>query len=126
ASRYVEATANLSLGQRAKAIDGIIRDCEKRQVIGAGFHHARGGASGSATRHGNFHYERSSLVSLSVTARAPDGGSSGYFLRNHFDIAKLDTARIAREAIEKALTSRNPRTLEPGIYPVILEAQAAD
>jgi predicted Zn-dependent protease len=123
---YVEATANLALNQRAKAIDAIIGDCEKQQVIGAGFHRARGSASGSATRHGNFHYGRSSLASLSVSARTPDGGSSGYFLRNHFDIAKLDTARIARESIQKALTSRNPHTLEPGVYPVILEAQAAD
>jgi predicted Zn-dependent protease len=123
---YVEATANLSLDDRAKAIDAIIRSCEKQKTIGAGFHHAQGAASGFATRNGNFHYQRSSLVSLSVSARTPDGTSSGYFLRNHFDIAKLDTAHIANEAIEKALTSRNPRTLEPGTYAVILEAQAAD
>src|SRR6185503_5442024 len=51
---------------------------------------------------------------------------SGFFLRNHFDVAKLDIARIGREAIQKALDSQNPRTLEPGLYPVILEAQAAD
>src|SRR6266403_160987 len=123
---YVEATVNLSVSSRAKAIDQIIRSCEKEGVIGAGFHHANGTASAFGTKHGNFHYRRSSLVSLSVTARTPDGGSSGYFLRNHFDIARLDTARIGREAIKKALHSRNPRTLEPGIYPVILEAQAAD
>ena len=123
---YVEATANLALPERARAIDEIIRACEKAGVIGAGFHHATGETSASATKNGNFHYQRSSLVSLSVTARTPDGGSSGFFLRNHFDIAKLDTARIGREAIQKALTSKNPRTLEPGVYPVILEAQAAD
>ena len=122
---YAEATVNLSLDERARAIDEIIRACEKEKVIGAGFHHASGSAAGSATRNGNFNYRRSSLVSLSVTARTPDGGSSGYFLRNHFDISKLDTARIGHEAIQKALTSRNPRTLEPGVYPVILEAQAA-
>src|SRR5207244_11702624 len=81
---------------------------------------------GVTPRNGNLHHARSSLASLSVTARTPDGGSSGYFLRNHFDIAKLDTARIAHEAIAKALTSRNPRVLQPGVYPVILEAQAAD
>jgi predicted Zn-dependent protease len=125
-SGYVEATANLSLEARAKAIDSIIRSCEKQKVIGAGFHHAQGSASGSATKNGNFHFELSSLVSLSVSARTPDGTSSGYFLRNHFDIAKLNTTRIADQAIEKALTSRNPHTLEPGTYPVILEAQAAD
>ena len=123
---YVDATVNLALSARARSIEEIIRKCEKDGVIGAGFHHANGSASGSATKHGNFHYRRSTLVSLSVTARTPDGGSSGYFLRNHFDIAKLDTGRIGREAIKKALTSKNPHTLEPGIYPVILEAQAAD
>jgi len=123
---YVDATVNLALSSRAKAIDEIIRMCEKEGVIGAGFHHASGDASGSATKNGNFHYRKSSLVSLSVTARTPDGGSSGYFLRNHFDIGKLDTTRIGHEAIQKALTSKNPHTLEPGTYPVILEAQAAD
>ena len=122
---YVDATVNLSLSARAKAIDEIIRQCEKAGVIGAGFHHANGAAGASATKNGNFNYRRSSLVSLSVTARTPDGGSSGYFLRNHFDIAKLDTARIGREAIKKALTSKDPHTLESGVYPVILEAQAA-
>src|SRR6266702_903108 len=123
---YVEATANISLSARARAMDEIIRACEKEGVIGAGFHHASGTAAGSATKHGNFHYRRSSLVSLSVTARTRDGGSSGYFLRNHFDIAKLDTGRIGQEAIKKALTSKGPQLLEPGVYPVILEAQAAD
>src|SRR6266567_4502790 len=123
---YVEQTVNLSLAARAETINRIIRSCEKEGLIGAGFHAANGAASGFATKNGNFHYQRSSLVSLSVTARTPDGGSSGYFLRNHFDIAKLDAARIGREAIHKALSSRNPRTLEPGVYPVILEAQAAD
>jgi predicted Zn-dependent protease len=123
---YVEATVNISLSGRAKAIDEIIRACEKEGVIGAGFHHANGTASGFATKNGNFHYQRSSLVSLSVTVRTPDGASSGYFLRNHFDAAKLNTARIGRVAIQKALDSKNPHTLEPGVYPVILEAQAAD
>jgi predicted Zn-dependent protease len=125
-SGFVDATVNLALPERAKAVDGIIQECEKEKVIGAGFHHASGSAAGFATRNGNFHYEKSSLVSLSVSARSPDGGSSGYFLRNHFDIGKLDTGRIAREAIRKTVTSRAPRTIEPGIYPVILEPQAAD
>ena len=126
AGGYVEATADIAPGERARAIDAIIRECEKAGVVGAGYHHSHGDASAFATKNGNFHYHRSSLVALSVTARTPDGGSSGYFLRNHFDVAKLDTARIGREAIQKALTSRTPRTLDADVYPVILEAQAAD
>jgi predicted Zn-dependent protease len=121
---YAEATSNISVATRAKTINDVIAACEKSKVIGAGFHQARGGAGASATKNGNFTYDRSSLVSLSTTARTPDGTSSGYFLRNHFDVAKLDTARVANEAIRKALDSRHPRVLEPGVYPAILEPQA--
>lgn len=121
---YAEATSNISLNARAKTINDVISACEKAKVIGAGFHQARGVAGATATKNGNFIYERSSLVSLSTTARTPDGTGSGYFLRNHFDVAKLDTPRVANEAIRKALNSRNPRVLEPGVYPAILEPQA--
>ena len=121
---YAEATSNISLGSRARAISDAIAACEKAKVIGAGFHQARGIASASATKNGNFIYDRSSLVSLSTTARTPDGSSSGYFLRNHFDVARLDSKRVSNEAIRKAIESRNARKLEPKVYPAILEPQA--
>jgi len=121
---YAEATSNISVTTRAKTINDVITACEKAKVVGAGFHQARGTAGATATKNGNFTYERSSLVSLATTARTPDGSSSGYFLRNHFDVAKLDTTRIANEAIRKALDARSPRVLDPGVYPAILEPQA--
>jgi len=121
---YFEATANLSLTDRAKQIGAIISECEKNNVIGAGFHSASAQSGGSATKNGNFEYERSTGVGLSVTSRTPDGQSSGYFLRSHNDISKLDTMRIAKESIRKALDGRGARAIEPGIYTVILEPQA--
>lgn len=123
-SGYVEATANLSLTDRARQIGAVLSECEKSGVIGAGFHSANSQAGGSATKNGNFEYERTTGVGLSVTARTPDGSSSGYFLRSHHDIAKLDTMRIARESIRKAVEGKNARAIEPGIYTVILEPQA--
>lgn len=121
---YFEATANLSLTDRAKQIGAILAECEKSGVIGAGFHSASSQTGGNATKNGNFEYERSTGVGLSVTARTPDGTSSGYFLRSHNDISRLDTMRIARESIRKALDGKNARAIEPGIYTVILEPQA--
>lgn len=121
---YVEATANISPTARARTISEVIASCEKQNVVGAGFHQARGAADGFASKNGNSYYGRSSTVSLSLTARTPDGSGSGYFLRNHYDVAKLDTARIARESIRKALDSRGARTLDAGAYTVILEPQA--
>lgn len=123
-NRYFNATENLSLTDRAKQIGEVISMCEKNNVIGAGFHSANSQSGGSATKNGNFEYERSTGVGLSVTARTPDGQSSGYFLRSHNDIAKLDTKRIATESIRKCLEGRNSRTIDPGVYTVILEPQA--
>ena len=121
---YVEATANLSLADRARQVGAILSEFEKSNVIGAGFHNAGAQAGGSATKNGNFEYERSTGVGLSVTARTPDGTSSGYFLRSHYDISKLDTMRIARESVRKALEGRGARAIDPGVYTVILEPQA--
>jgi predicted Zn-dependent protease len=121
---YVEATANISPTARAKAVGDILAECEKSGVIGGGFHQAQANAGAFATKNGNFGFERASSVSLSVTTRTEDGTSSGYFLRSHFDVNRLDTMRIAREAIRKTLGGRNPRALEPGGYTVILEPQA--
>jgi predicted Zn-dependent protease len=121
---FVEATANPPLAARAKAVGDILAQSEKQKVVSAGYHQARATASAFATKNGNFAFERNAVVGLSVTARTPDGASSGFFSRNHFDVAKLDTNRIANEAIRKALDGRNARTIEPGVYTVVLEPQA--
>jgi predicted Zn-dependent protease len=121
---FVDATAQISPAARAKAVADVIAACEKDDVVGAGFHQSRGTAAASATKRGNFSYSRSSLASLSLTARTKSGDGSGYFLRNHHDVAKLDTQRIARESIDKALRSRDPKPLDAGNYSVVLEPQA--
>ena len=59
-----------------------------------------------------------------MTARSADGTGSGYYAGDHFDLARLDAQRIADQAVDKAVRSREPKPIEPGIYPVILEPQA--
>jgi predicted Zn-dependent protease len=121
---WVDATARLDLPARARQISDAIAQSEKAKTIAAGFHEVGLRARATATAHGNFHYERGSIVSLGMTARTPDGTGSGYFARNHYDVGQLDTGRIAREAIRRASESRGARMLPAGSYPVILEAQA--
>jgi predicted Zn-dependent protease len=121
---YAEPTAKISPADRASAVNDAIAACEKSNVIGAGFYRHGTSLNVRATKNGNFASERSTSVSFSMTARTPDGGSSGYFLRNHFDVSKFDHKRIAQESIRKALDSKDPRTLDAGVYPVILEPQA--
>ncbi len=121
---FVDATADLSLANRASNIGAIIDECQKNKLVGAGFHASRAQAGATATKNGNFDFERSTNVSLSMTARTADGTSSGYFLRSHYDVARLDVKRIAREAVRKALEGANAKALDPGRYTVILEPQA--
>jgi predicted Zn-dependent protease len=123
-SEFADATANISLDDRARTIHDAIVSSEKAGVVSAGFHQVDLRTQAEATKNGNFSYRRTSLASLGMTARTPDGGSSGYFLRSHFDAARLDTSRIAREAIRRAVESRGARPLPASRYPVILEAQA--
>ncbi|HEY9404037.1 MAG TPA: TldD/PmbA family protein [Pyrinomonadaceae bacterium] len=121
---YTEATANISASARARAVGAILAGSERAGVVSAGFHQARTQAGAFATKNGNFAFERRTAVGLSVTSRTTDGASSGFFQRSHFDVGRLDTERIAREAIRKALEGRGARALEPGAYTVILEPQA--
>lgn len=121
---FAESTANIDLNARATTLQGILDTCRARKVTGAGFHTARASATAAATANGNRRYFRSTRAELSLTARTPDGTGSGYYAGDHFDLARLDAQRIANEAVDKAMRSRNPLPIQPGNYPVILEPQA--
>jgi predicted Zn-dependent protease len=121
---FVSKTAEISPKWRAQQIGAILDRCDEAKVVGAGLFRAGAFTGASATRHGNFEFERSSSASLSMTSRTPDGTSSGYALHNHFDLDKLDISGVSRRAVDKAWTGRNAQRLDPGVYPVILEPQA--
>lgn len=121
---FVSAAADIAPKWRAQQIGSIFYQCAKARVVGAGLFRSGVFAKASATRHGNFEFERTSEVSLSMTARTPDGTSSGYALHSHFDPDRLDLAGVAQRAVDKALTGRDAQRIVPGVYPVILEPQA--
>jgi predicted Zn-dependent protease len=121
---FADATANIDLGARAKALEAVLASCRSAKVTGAGFHNATATASATATANGNRRYFRSSEAGFSLTARSEDGTGSGYYSGDHFDVARLDAKHIADQAVGKAVRSRAPKPIEPGVYPVILEPQA--
>jgi predicted Zn-dependent protease len=90
----------------------------------AGFLEATATAQAIANSNGLFAYHRGSDASLSTTVRTPDGTGSGYFTRGARDWAELDPRDIAARAARKAIASRNPQAIEPGMYTVVLEPQA--
>ena len=98
---FATATADVDVTARAAALEAVLAACRSAKVTGAGFHTARASAVAAATANGNRRYFRSSEAGLSVTARSADGTGSGYYAGDHFDLARLDTKRIAEQAVER-------------------------
>ncbi len=121
---FAPSTADVDLAARATALAGVMSTCRKEKVTGAGFHSANASATAAATSNGNRRYFRSSQAELSVTARSADGTGSGYYAGDHFDLNKLNSQHIVEQSVDKAVRSRAPKPIEPGVYPVILEPQA--
>lgn len=124
AAGFAEATADVDVAARAAALDAVLTSCRTAKVTGAGFHLARASSDAAATANGNRRFFRSSQCGFRVTARSENGTGSGYFAGDHFDLARLDVRRIADQAVGKAVRSQNPKAVEPGVYPVILEPEA--
>jgi predicted Zn-dependent protease len=121
---YADATADIDLDARAKVLATALDACRTANVTGAGFHSTGATATATATANGNRRYFRSTNADFSMTARTPDGTGSGYFSADHFDLTRLDARRVVEQAVGKAIRSREPKAIEPGVYPVILEPQA--
>jgi predicted Zn-dependent protease len=65
-----------------------------------------------------------SETELTMTARTPDGGGSGWAGATSHRAGRIDGAALARAAAEKARRSQKPRKLDPGRYTVVLEHAA--
>lgn len=126
---YFDTTAGLNPESRAAATRQAIQAAEAAgrdagSIFVAGFLDAEAGASAIGTSRGLFAYHRDTSADLSITARTPDGTGSGWSSSGARDWSRLDPARLGRVAAEKAVASRNPKAIEPGLYTVVLEPQA--
>ncbi|MEO7216740.1 MAG: TldD/PmbA family protein [Gemmatimonadaceae bacterium] len=125
--------SNLNATARSHAVEQLISAArapggampiDPATLFVAGFLEASGAAHGIATSRGLFAYHASTDVSLSCTARTPDGTGSGYASAGGRAWTAVDPAAIGRRAAQKALASRRPVAIEPGRYTVILEPRA--
>lgn len=64
-------------------------------------------------------FTRARLVTVVMS-----GSSSGYAEASAVDIGEIDPTSLAETAVEKCLMSKNPISIEPGEYDVILEEPA--
>jgi predicted Zn-dependent protease len=121
---FANATRDATPEQLASAIAPVLREAQAKKLQASGYLEIGTGFSTFATSNGLFVYDRGTNVLQTVSARTPDGTGSGWAGTTHVDFSKLDAAGLGSVAIDKALRSQRPNSLEPGQYTVILEPSA--
>jgi len=119
---YADSTASSSPQELAALCRPVIDEANAGGVAAAGYAECGAGFSALANSKGLFACQKSTGVDFSVTVRAKAG--SGWAARNENDIRRLDAAAVGRASVRKCLDSREPASLDPGEYTVILEPSA--
>ena len=126
---FIDATASLGGESRAAAAKRVIERAGETgkpagDVFVAGYLEANASARAIANSAGLFAYHRSTDANLSTTVRTPDGTGSGWASAGARNWGAIDPAALGARAAQKAVASRNPTAIEPGMYTVVLEPQA--
>jgi predicted Zn-dependent protease len=124
-NEWDDATKAFAHEERAKIAAASIDAAEGKKLVAAGYYENSAGFTAMANSKGLFAYHTSTDASYSLTMRTPDGSGSGWSAQNSFTVKSVDGRRITDRAIEKALRSQTPQTIEPGKYPVVLEHSPA-
>jgi predicted Zn-dependent protease len=126
---FIDSTANLGGEERAAAVKRLIDRAAATgkpagDVFVAGYLEANAGTRALANNRGLFAYHRTTDANLSATVRTPDGTGSGWASAGARGWNAIDPAALGARAAQKAVASRNPTAIEPGMYTVVLEPQA--
>ncbi|MDH3297807.1 MAG: metallopeptidase TldD-related protein, partial [Gemmatimonadota bacterium] len=122
---FFTSTATLGPAERGRvAAAAIATATAAGDLEAAGFLTASASASAIANSAGMFAYHRSTSVDYELTVRTADGTGSGWAGSAHRDWASIDVPRMHRLAVQRAVSSRQPGSLEPGEYPVVFTAEA--
>ena len=119
---YDEPTAALTSDQRAAAVAAIVRVMSANNLTAAGYVSTGNSNVAIANSKGVRQFFRSTDSAINIKAMGDD--SSGYAEAYSRRFADLDAAALAEKAAKRAVAGRNPGSVEPGEYSVILEPPA--
>lgn len=119
---YVMATANCSPETRALLVRSICQQASANKLVAAGAFKTESTEVAVANSLGTFVYHPGTLAELQTVTMGDS--ASGYASSASPDVRDLSPEKLAGEAIDKAVRSRNPIAIQPGEYTVILEGYA--
>jgi PmbA protein len=120
--RFFNDTAQLTPQTRAEVVTQVVNRAEKDGLTAAGVFSSGAGAYGIFNSRGMKAYHEETSSEFSVTMMSDS--SSGWAKKTAPYWMELEPAELADRAAQKALTSREPREVQPGRYTVILEPSA--
>jgi predicted Zn-dependent protease len=124
ATAYFDDVASATPEWRASSVDTAIGLAKKKDVVSAGFVETQAAMQAVASSQGLFAYDRFTAADYNLTARTPDGSGSGWASKSFNQLGLLRPDLLAETAISKAAMARNPTSIEPGTYTVVLEPAA--
>ncbi len=120
---YSEQTAKYTPEERARRVGVIVQLAKERGLESAGAFSTNTTEIAVANSLGIFAYEPRTDAECHAVVMA-DADGSGYVQRIATDASTMNFEAMAREAVEKALHSRNPVEVPLGEYAVVLDTFA--
>ena len=119
---FDEATATVSPLARADLVRQACAIASKAGADASGTLSAEASLYAIASSTGLRACNQSSEADFSFTARIEDGSS--WTESTAWSISQLPIAQLAQQVVDRAIASRHPREITPGIYPVIFDGAA--
>ncbi|GAB4313546.1 MAG: TldD/PmbA family protein [Candidatus Zixiibacteriota bacterium] len=123
-SAFFESTASLSAEQRALSVREIVDIAKRSQLETSGLYRLQTDRVAVVNSLGTEQYFEGTAAELSVSAADDKELAQGWGIGASRDVAQISAAAIGKTAVGKANQSRNPVSIEPGEYTVILEPAA--
>ncbi|ACK69081.1 peptidase U62 modulator of DNA gyrase [Gloeothece citriformis PCC 7424] len=115
-------TAELSPLERGEKVKLMCDLCRQAGVEGSGTLSSNVGLQAVGNSLGLRGYYCTTDANFSITARVNTGSS--WSSHSAWGIEQLPIATTTEKVIERALASRNPQEIKPGVYPVVFDAAA--
>jgi predicted Zn-dependent protease len=119
---FVEATAGTTPEMRADGAKAICELATEKGLTAAGSYETDTQEIGVANSLGVFAYDI--ITSSNLLTVVMGSNSSGYADSTSKDVREINPEAVAREAVGKAIRSKDPVEIEPGDYTVVLEEYA--
>jgi len=119
---FDETTAAYSPLDRAGPVVELCGLAQAQSCIASGAFRTGVREYGVANSRGVLVYHPVTIADLTTVVMTAD--SSGFATDASWQVDQMDVVALGREAIDKARRSRDPQSLEPGVYPVVLEPYA--